>query len=143
MVLLNLTPLALTHQCSLSRSRCRAFLSSSRSPFPPSLVSSVNLHRVPSIPLSRSLIKTLNKTGPNTELWGTPLMGAQLDVTPCPSAPWGQPSRQAFTCSGLLMQGMGSQVLQENALRNCAKGFSKVQADNIHSFSLLHCVTLS
>ncbi|KAK4809169.1 hypothetical protein QYF61_006427 [Mycteria americana] len=45
-----------------------------RSTLPPSLVSSANGLRVHSIPSSRSLIKTLNRTGPNTEPWGTPLV---------------------------------------------------------------------
>ncbi|KAK4824318.1 LOW QUALITY PROTEIN: hypothetical protein QYF61_013593 [Mycteria americana] len=43
------------------------------STLPHNLVSSANLLRVHSIPSSRSLIKMLNRTGPNTEPWGTPL----------------------------------------------------------------------
>ena len=47
-------------------------------------VSSANLlRRVHPIPSSRSLIKILNRTGPQTEPWGTPLVsGCQRDVTP-------------------------------------------------------------
>uniref|UniRef100_A0A8C0IV30 Proline dehydrogenase n=1 Tax=Chelonoidis abingdonii TaxID=106734 RepID=A0A8C0IV30_CHEAB len=45
------------------------------------LVSSVNLLRVQSTPSCRSLMKTLNKTGPRTDLWGTPLeTSCQLDI---------------------------------------------------------------
>ncbi|KAK4822563.1 hypothetical protein QYF61_016132 [Mycteria americana] len=56
LALLNLTQLTLAHRSSLSRSLCRAFLPSSRSTLPHNLVSSANLLRVHSIPLSRSLI---------------------------------------------------------------------------------------
>ncbi|KAK4829606.1 hypothetical protein QYF61_005706, partial [Mycteria americana] len=53
------------------------------STLPHELVSSANLLRVHSIPSSRSLIKILNRTGPNTEPWGTPLVtSCQLDLTP-------------------------------------------------------------
>jgi len=40
---------------------------------PPSLVSSANLLRVHSNSSSRSLMKKLNKVGPSTDPWGTPL----------------------------------------------------------------------
>ncbi|PKU41861.1 hypothetical protein llap_7836 [Limosa lapponica baueri] len=33
---------------------------------------------------------------------------------------------------------MGSQFLQENAVGNCVKGFTKVQVNNIHSLSLIN-----
>ncbi|KAK4827727.1 LOW QUALITY PROTEIN: hypothetical protein QYF61_021155 [Mycteria americana] len=59
-----------------------AFLPSSRSTLPHDLVSSANLLRVNSIPSSRSLIKMLNRTGPNAEPWGTPLVtGCQLEFS--------------------------------------------------------------
>ncbi|GAB0180326.1 protein Wnt-4a-like [Grus japonensis] len=35
---------------------------------------------------------------------------------------------------------MSSQFLQENAVGNGVKGFTKVQVDNIHSLSLIHYV---
>jgi len=41
---------------------------------PHSFVLSVNLLKVDSIPSSRSLMKMLNKTRPNTDPWGTPLV---------------------------------------------------------------------
>lgn len=69
----------------LSRSLCRAFLPSSRSTFPPLLVSSVNLLRVHTIPLSRSLMKMLKTIGPNTEPWGAPRVTKhKLDVLHSP-----------------------------------------------------------
>ncbi|KAK4817624.1 LOW QUALITY PROTEIN: hypothetical protein QYF61_021527, partial [Mycteria americana] len=75
-----------------------AFLPSSRSTLPHNLVSSANLLRVHSIPLSRSLIKILNRTGPSTEPWGTPLVtGRQLDLTPFTTTLWARPSSQFFT----------------------------------------------
>ncbi|KAK4828429.1 LOW QUALITY PROTEIN: hypothetical protein QYF61_026525 [Mycteria americana] len=75
-----------------------AFLPSSRSTLPHNLVSSANLLRARSIPSSRSLIKILNKTGPKTEPWGTPLVtGRQLDLVPFTTTLWAQPSSQFFT----------------------------------------------
>ncbi|KAK4821248.1 hypothetical protein QYF61_016547 [Mycteria americana] len=57
-----------------------------------------NLLRAHSIPSSRSLIKILNRTGPKTEPWGTPLVtGCQLDLTPFTTTLWAQPSSQFFT----------------------------------------------
>ncbi|KAK4816403.1 LOW QUALITY PROTEIN: hypothetical protein QYF61_016720 [Mycteria americana] len=74
------------------------FLPSSRSTLLPNLVSSANLLRVHSICLARSLIKILNRTGPNTEPWGTSLVtGRQLDLTPFTTTLWAQPSSQHFT----------------------------------------------
>ncbi|KAK4827132.1 hypothetical protein QYF61_014526 [Mycteria americana] len=98
LALLNLIQLTSAHPSSLSRSLCRAFLASSRSTLPHNLVSSANLLRVHSIPSSRSLIKILNRTGPNTEPWGTPLViGCQLDLTPFTTALCAQPSSHVFT----------------------------------------------
>ncbi|KAK4818658.1 hypothetical protein QYF61_017266 [Mycteria americana] len=92
------TQLALAHRSSLSRSLCRAFLPSGRSTLPHNLVSSENLLRVHSIPSSRSLIKMLNRTGPSTEPWGTPLVtGRQVDLTPFTTTLWAQPCSQFFT----------------------------------------------
>ena len=50
---------------------------------PPNLVSCAVLQREHSIPSYRSLLKMLNKTGPKTEPWGTPLViSCQLDLMP-------------------------------------------------------------
>ncbi|KAK4832380.1 LOW QUALITY PROTEIN: hypothetical protein QYF61_022235 [Mycteria americana] len=98
LALLNLIRLASAHRSSLSRSLCRAFLPSRRSTLPHNSVSSANFLRVHSIPLSRSLIKILNRTGPNTEPWGTPLVtGHQLEQTPFTTTLWVQLSSQFFT----------------------------------------------
>jgi len=98
LALLNLIQLTLAHRSSLSRSLCRAFLPPSRSTLPPSLVSSASLLREHSVPSSRSLIKTLNNTGPETEPWGTLLVtGQQLDLVPFTTTLWAWPSRQFFT----------------------------------------------
>ncbi|KAK4828887.1 hypothetical protein QYF61_001445 [Mycteria americana] len=75
----------------------KAFLPSSRSTLLPNLVLSANLLRVHSIPSSRSLIKMLNRTGPNTEPRGTPLVtDRQLGLTPFTTTLWAQPSSQSF-----------------------------------------------
>ncbi|KAK4823665.1 LOW QUALITY PROTEIN: hypothetical protein QYF61_005017 [Mycteria americana] len=75
-----------------------AFLPSSRSTLPHNLVSSANLLRVHSIASSRSLIKILNRTGPSTEPWGTPLVtSCQVDLTPFTTTLWARPSSQFFT----------------------------------------------
>jgi len=95
--LLKLLQLASAHQSSLSRSLCRAFLPSRRSTLPPSLMSFTNLLREHSIPLSRSLVKMLNQTGPKTEPWGTPLMnGRQPNLTPFTTTLCAWPFSQFF-----------------------------------------------
>jgi len=54
--------------------------------------------RLHSIPSSRSSIKILNRTGPSTNPWGTPLVtGHHLDVTPFTTDLWAWPSSQFFT----------------------------------------------
>jgi len=50
----------------------------------PTFVSSANLLRMDSLPSLRSLMKMLNKTGPSTDPWGTPVV---TDLQP-DSAPW-------------------------------------------------------
>jgi len=45
---------------------------------PPSFVLLANLLRVHSNSSSRSLMKKLNKTGPSTDPWGTPLVTGLL-----------------------------------------------------------------
>jgi len=70
----NFMRLAWAHFSSLSRSLWMASLPSSVSTAPLSLVSSANLLRVHSIPLSVSPTKMLNNTGPSTNPCGTPLV---------------------------------------------------------------------
>ena len=97
LALLNLIQLALAIGSSLSRSLCRSFLPSSRSTLLPNVVSSANLLRVHSNSLSRSVINVFNRTGPNIEPCGTPLVtGHQLDLTPFTTTLWAQPSSQFF-----------------------------------------------
>jgi len=69
--------LASAQRSSLSRSLCRAFLPPGRWRPLPSLMSFVNLLRMHSMPSSRSSVKILNRTGPNTECWGTLVSGLQ------------------------------------------------------------------
>ena len=98
LALLQLIQLALAHWSSLSRPLCRAFLPLSRLTHLPDLVSSANLVRVPSIPLPRSLIKILNRTGPSSDPWGTPLVTRrQLALTSFTTTLWAWPSSQFFT----------------------------------------------
>ena len=50
------------------------------------------------MPSSRSSVKILNRTGPSTDPWGTPLVtGRQLDLTPFATTLWAQPSSQFLT----------------------------------------------
>jgi len=96
--LLNVIPFTSAQRSNLSRSLWGASLPSGRSTLPPSLVSSANLLKVHSIPLSRSSVKILNKTCPSTDPWGTPLeMGHQLDLTPLTTTHWVWPSSQFLT----------------------------------------------
>ena len=68
---------------SLFRSHWMAAQPASVFATPPSFVSPANLLRGHSVPTSRSLMKKLSKTGPSTDLWGTPLViGLQLDSAP-------------------------------------------------------------
>lgn len=61
----------------------------------PSFVSSTVLLRVHSIPSPRSLVYKLNKTGPSTDAYETPLAaGLQLNSTPLITALWVLPFRQ-------------------------------------------------
>lgn len=53
----------LSHSSRQSRSLCRMAVHSDMSTLPPSLVSSVNPGKVPSIPLSRSFMKMFNNVG--------------------------------------------------------------------------------
>ncbi|KAK4810542.1 hypothetical protein QYF61_004505, partial [Mycteria americana] len=58
---------------NVSRCLCKASLPSRKSMAPPNLVLPANLLSVHSTPVSRLLIKTLKRTGPKIEPWGTPL----------------------------------------------------------------------
>ena len=87
--LLNLIRFLSAQLSSLSRSRWMAAQPSGVSTTPPSLVSSANLLMVHFNSSSRSLLKKLNKTGPSTDPWGTPLVtGLQLDSARLMTALW-------------------------------------------------------
>ena len=61
------------------------------------MVSSAILLRVNSVLQSRSLVKILNKTGPNTNSWAIPLLiGHQMDLIPFNTTFWAQPSSKFF-----------------------------------------------
>ena len=88
----NRIKLASAHWSSLSRSLYRTFLRSDRSTFPPAL-SPADLLRVHSISSSKSSANILNRSGPNADHWGTPLMaGYQSDLTLITTTLWAQPS---------------------------------------------------
>ncbi|PKU47282.1 wd repeat-containing protein hypothetical protein [Limosa lapponica baueri] len=121
----------------------RTFLPITRSTLLPNLVLFANLLRVYLIPLSRSLMKVLNRTGPNTEPWGTPLVtSCQLDLTLFNSIHHNPLSLViepfCYPAKSTLVQAMSSQFLEDNAVGNGVKGFTKVQVDYIHGFSLFH-----
>lgn len=67
--------LLLIIQCSnLSRSLCKTSCACMESKVPPGLVSYAKFLRMHSTPVSRSLIKMSNKTGPRIKTWRTSLM---------------------------------------------------------------------
>ena len=82
--LLNLIRFQSAELSSLSRSRWTTAQPSGVSTTPPSLVSSANLLRVHSSSSSRSLMKKLNKTGPSTDSWGTPVLDHWSFLIPFP-----------------------------------------------------------
>jgi len=59
---------------------------------------SAYLLRVHLIPSSKSSVKILNRAGPNTDPWGTPLVTEhQMVLNPFTTTLWAQPSSQFFT----------------------------------------------
>ncbi|KAJ7399991.1 hypothetical protein BTVI_109665 [Pitangus sulphuratus] len=65
---------------------------------PPQLGVICNLLMLDSISSSRSSTKMLNRTGPSTDPWGTPLVtDHQLDAAPFTSTLWARPSSQFLT----------------------------------------------
>ena len=80
---------------SLSKSVWMASCPSGVSSAPPNLVSSIDVLRVHSIPLSLSLMKMLNSIGPCTDPRGTPLVTSlHLDIDPLTTTLWMWPSNQ-------------------------------------------------
>lgn len=52
-----------------------------------------------------------------------------MDVTPFPTTLWAIHPSSFYPVNNAPVQAMSSQILQENALGNCAKGFTKVCVD--------------
>jgi len=68
------------------------------------------------MPSSRSSIKILNRTGPSTDSWGTPLVtGCQLDLTSFTTILW---AIQAvlYSAKSVPVQAVGCQLLRESAV---------------------------
>lgn len=96
--LLNLMRFTQAHLSSLSRSIWMESLPSIASTAPHCLVSSENLLRVHSIPLSKSPTKMLNSTSPSIGSWGTLLVtDLHLDIEPLTVTLWAWPFRQFLT----------------------------------------------
>jgi len=77
------------HVYSLSRCLWMAAQPSGISATPPCCVSSANFLWIHSDPSSRSLMKTLNRIGPNIDPWGTQLVtGLQLGCIPLITTLW-------------------------------------------------------
>jgi len=84
-------------------------------------------------PLIQTLIKMLNRTGPKTEPWRTPLVtGCQLDLTPFTTTLCARPSSQFF------IQQRVHPCKPWAARFSSVKGLTKLQVDDIHSLSLIH-----
>ena len=95
LILLNLMRFTQAHFLSLSKSLWMVFQPSSLLTAPLSLMSSANLLKVHSIPLSMSRMKILTSTGPSNDPWGTPLVTSlHLDIAPLTTSLWMQPSKQ-------------------------------------------------
>lgn len=88
----------------LSSSSCRVALPPKVSTFPLSLAFSANFIRIDLIPSSRSLMKILNRHGPNIDPWGPHLsQAASLErsyLPPSPGCVWvaSSPSTAQTTC---------------------------------------------
>lgn len=85
------------------------------------LVSSTDWLRLHLISSFRSLIRTLNRTGPNNEPWGTPLVTSWTFLH-LPSLPG--PNHQPILNPGRSppIQTTGCQLLQKNVVKDVSKG---------------------
>ncbi|KAJ7413852.1 hypothetical protein WISP_87945 [Willisornis vidua] len=106
----------------------------------PSLVSCTKLLMVDSISSSRLSIKMLNRTGPTTDPWGTPLVtGLQLDAALFTNTLWAKPSSHLLTQQRLCLTKLWDcQLFQEHVMGGGVKGFDEVQVDYIHSLPDFH-----
>lgn len=72
----------------------------------------------------------LNRTGPNTESWGTPVVtGHQLDLTIHHNSS-GLAIQSVVYPAKSAQEAVSSQFLQESAVGSGVKGFTKVQVNN-------------
>ena len=72
-----------------------ALLPTGRSASPANVVSSANLLRVHSMPSTRPSVMILNRTGPDSDPWGKPLVTChQLALTPFTTTLWASFSRR-------------------------------------------------
>jgi len=95
LALLNLTRLTRVHLSSLSRYLWMASLPSAVINHTTQLSVITNLLRVHSIPSPMSLIKTLKRTGPRMDPWGTPFItGLHRNSEPLNTTVWLQSSKQ-------------------------------------------------
>ena len=122
---------------SLSRSRWMASLSFSLLTTPYSLVLPANVLRVHSIPLSMSLMKMLNSTGPNNDPSGTPLVtDLHLDIELLTATLWVRPLTQ-FLIHWVVhaLNLCLSQFRDEDVMQDSVKCFAQVQ-DRWHQLLL-------
>ncbi|KAK4831129.1 hypothetical protein QYF61_015432, partial [Mycteria americana] len=124
LALLNLMRFTQAQSSSLSKSLWMASPSSSESAAPLSLLSSANLLKVDSIPLSMSLMKILNSTGPNIEsltttFWMQPSNQVLIHQTVHPSHPY-LSNLAARLLWGIITRGLTSIYLTEAANRCCS-----------------------
>lgn len=123
--------IGLRESIQLPRSLYMAFVPSSRSIFPLSLVLSVNLQRVHSIPPSKLLIKILKKNSPSADpLWNITselVTGNQLNLTVFTTILWAWPSSQTFAQQWVcLIKPWAANFSKVILCETKVKGFTKV-----------------
>lgn len=99
-------------------------------------MSSATLLRVHLIPLSVSLIKTLNNIIPNTNPWGTPLITDLHPLSQWPLDATIQPIPHSL--NRLPIKYISPQFREKSIMENQVKGYTEIQMDGIHGFSLAH-----
>lgn len=97
LLLLSFTQLVTVQPSKLSWSLCKATLPSRESTPSGNFLLSANLLSVPSNAISKSLMKTVKRTGPKMETSGNLLAGWQPGVTPFSITIWAWPVSQLFT----------------------------------------------
>jgi len=107
---------------------------------PPGLVTSANLLGVLSAPSSTSLMKKLNRTGPNIDPWGsTTSYRPPTRLCPADHYPLGLAILPLFKpphC--LLIQPVHQQFLYEDVMEDSVKGLTEVQVDNMQCSPLIY-----